>query len=67
MNTIAPPLIKLKRSKIFMAAVLATIRKEEKKLTASQPETRAAKPAAQLGFLVYKILLIDIKYQEIPK
>lgn len=30
MNTIAPPLIKLKRSKIFMAAVLTTIRKEEK-------------------------------------
>ena len=30
MNTTAPPLIKLKRSKTFMAAVLATIRKEEK-------------------------------------
>lgn len=30
MNTIAPPLIKLKRSKIFMAAVLTTLRKEEK-------------------------------------
>ena len=39
MNTTSPPLIKLKRSKLFIAAVLKI--NKEKKITASQPETTA--------------------------